>query len=54
MSQTVDKTSVHGVVRTEALSNAAQHGPKDRHTQPGIVVTEALSNAILNTQTATE
>lgn len=54
MSQSVDKSSVHGINKTEALGNAASHGPKDRHTQPGITLTQALSNAVLNTQTATE
>lgn len=54
MAQTVDKSSIHGVVTSEATSNAALHGPKDRSTIKGVVVTESTSNAVLNTATANE
>lgn len=54
MAQTVDKSSIHGVVTSEATSNAALHGPKDRSTIKGVVVAESTSNAVLNTATANE
>ena len=54
MTQTVDKSGVHGVVTSEATSNAALHGPKDRSAVKGVVVTESTSNAVLNTATANE
>lgn len=54
MSQTVDKSTVHGVVASEATANAAQHGPHDRSSIKGVTTAEATSNAVTNTSTANE
>lgn len=54
MSQTVDKSSVHGVTQAEHTANAALHGPHDRSATHGVSTSEQTADAILNTQTAAE
>jgi len=54
MSQTVDKSTVHGVTQADATANAALHGPHDRSSTHGVSQSDQTADAILNTQSAAE
>jgi len=54
MSQTVDRSTNHGVTSADATTSATLHGAHDRSTVHGVTVAEATSNAVTNTHTADE